>query len=166
MFKAVFFDRDGIVNHEVGDYIQQVKDFIILDGFIEFAKFLKKEAYLIIIITNQAGIAKGLYSHDTVAEMHELLTLRSAAEGLTIDAIYYCPHHDDYGKCLCRKPGSLMVEKTLARFKIDPIKSFMIGDKLRDKLCAEAAGVKGFVIDANPGFEQLMETFNQFHNEG
>jgi D-glycero-D-manno-heptose 1,7-bisphosphate phosphatase len=165
MEKAVFFDRDGIVNHEVGDYIQKVEDFMVLDSFIEFLKVTQHEGYLAIIITNQAGIAKGLYTHETVAQMHKLLNKRLSDEGLKIDAIYYCPHHDDFGKCLCRKPGSLMVEKALARFNIDPQQSLMFGDKQRDKICAEAAGVKGYVFEPNPTFDELMNAFNHFKNE-
>lgn len=165
MNKAVFFDRDGIVNFEIGDYIRHVKDFKVLDSFISFLQIIKQEAYLAIIITNQAGIAKGLYSHQDFTAMHTVLDQELSQHHLSVDAVYYCPHHDDYGKCLCRKPGSLMVEKAIARFNIDPKASFMIGDKQRDKQCAEGAGVKGFVVDPNPDLATFMQIFNSFRHE-
>ncbi|MFN4123528.1 MAG: D-glycero-alpha-D-manno-heptose-1,7-bisphosphate 7-phosphatase [Flavobacteriales bacterium] len=162
MNKAVFYDRDGIVNFEVGDYITRVEDFKLLPSFISFLKQMQEAGYLAVIITNQAGIAKGRYNSDTLKQMHAKLEIELKTENLKVDAIYYCPHHDEYGKCLCRKPHSLLVEKALARFQIDPKQSFMIGDKLRDKQCAEAAGVKGYVIHPNPELEDLMNIYQSF----
>lgn len=160
--KAVFYDRDGIVNVEVGDYITRVEDFKLLPSFIHFLKQMQDAGYLAVIITNQAGIAKGRYNNNTLRQMHAKLEEQLKSEKLKVDAIYYCPHHDDYGKCLCRKPNSLLVEKALARFQIDPKQSFMIGDKIRDKQCAEGAGVKGYVIHPNPDFDELMDIYQSF----
>lgn len=162
MNKAIFYDRDGIVNMEVGDYITNLENFQVLPSFIRFLKLMQDAGFMAVIITNQAGIAKGKYSTDTLRQMHEKLQAQLKSENLKIDAIYYCPHHDDYGKCLCRKPKSLLVEKALARFQIDPKQSFMIGDKLRDKQCADNVGVKGYVIHPNPDLSNLMEIYHSF----
>jgi D-glycero-D-manno-heptose 1,7-bisphosphate phosphatase len=156
MNKAVFLDRDGIVNREIGDYIQRYEEFELLPDLFPFLYEVKKRGYLTIIITNQGGIAKGLYGHELVHACHDFMQEELGGHGLAFDAIYYCPHHPDFGNCLCRKPQSLLVEKALARFNIDPELSLMIGDKDRDVLAAGGAGVKGFRLPANPDFQELI----------
>jgi len=147
--KAVFLDRDGVINHDPGDYTRSLSEFHILPTVIAALKALHENGYLIILITNQGGIAKGEYTHDDVAEIHRYLRRVCAEEGVEITEIYYSPHHESTGKSLSRKPGSLMVERALGRFNIDPQKSFMIGDKQRDLDCAAGAGVKGVLIPTN-----------------
>lgn len=147
--KAVFLDRDGVINHDPGDYTRSLSEFHILPTVIAALKAMHENGYLIILITNQGGIAKGEYTHDDVAEIHRYLRRVCAEEGVEITEIYYSPHHESAGKSLSRKPGSLMVERALGRFNIDPEKSFMIGDKQRDLDCAAGAGVKGVLIPTN-----------------
>lgn len=145
----MFLDRDGVINHDPGDYTRSLSEFHILPTVIAALKALHENGYLIILITNQGGIAKGEYTHDDVAEIHRYLRRVCAEEGVEITEIYYSPHHESTGKSLSRKPGSLMVERALGRFNIDPQKSFMIGDKQRDLDCAAGAGVKGVLIPTN-----------------
>ena len=161
MNKAVFLDRDGIVNKELGDYILRYEEFEILPELIPFLFEVKRRGYKIIIITNQAGIAKGLYNHELVEACHAFLKEELSGHGIYLDEIYYCPHHPDFGECLCRKPKSLLIEKAIARFQLDPDQCFMIGDKLRDVQASEGAGVKGFQLPANPSLDQLFECLPQ-----
>jgi D-glycero-D-manno-heptose 1,7-bisphosphate phosphatase len=161
MNKAVFLDRDGIVNKELGDYILRYEEFEILPELIPFLFEVKRRGYKIIIITNQAGIAKGLYNHELVEACHTFLKEELSGHGIYLDEIYYCPHHPDFGECLCRKPKSLLIEKAIARFQLDPVQCFMIGDKLRDVQASEGAGVKGFQLPANPSLDQLFECLPQ-----
>lgn len=158
--KAVFLDRDGVVNRELGDYILRYEEFEILPELIPFLYEVKKRGYKVIIITNQAGIAKGLYDHKLVDACHSFLIEELAGHGLKLDEIYYCPHHPDFGNCLCRKPKSLLIEKALARFELDPSASLMIGDKPRDVEAANGAGVRGFLVPPNPTLDQLLECLN------
>ena len=149
MNKAVFLDRDGVINFEPGHYTCSAEDFIINDGVGESVKLLKESGFLVIIISNQGGIAKSLYSHDDVLEMHIKLCEYLADYQAKVDDFYYCPHHPDFTKCLCRKPGTLMFEKAVAVYNIDPAQSFMIGDGDRDIKAAEKCGIKGVKVAAN-----------------
>jgi D-glycero-D-manno-heptose 1,7-bisphosphate phosphatase len=137
--KCVFLDRDGVINEEIGDYILKVEDFKISKGIIEILRELKKRGYLLIVITNQAGIAKGLYTREDVEKCHEYFERES---GNLIDEYYYSPYHPVATESLGRKPGSLLFEKAIAKYKIDPLKSWMIGDKERDLIPAKKLGMK------------------------
>lgn len=151
MNKAVFFDRDGTINY-VNEkyYITKPNDFIINDGVIDSMKLLRDKGYIFIIISNQSGIAKGLYTIVDAEKVHDFLKSELAKNNIEIKEIYYCTHHPDAGgKCLCRKPDSLLIEKSLARFQIDPEQSYFIGDAVRDVEAAEKAGVKGILIKQN-----------------
>ncbi|MCW3101721.1 MAG: histidinol-phosphate phosphatase family protein [Bacteroidetes bacterium] len=148
MNKAIFLDRDGVINTERG-YTHRLADFVILPDLYENLKLYLKKGYLLIVISNQSGIAKGLYTQAEVEVIHSFLTNELVKNGIQLSEIYYCVHHPDVSRCICRKPDSLFVEKALARFNIDPSKSYFIGDKDRDVEAAEKAGVKGILIEAN-----------------
>lgn len=151
--KAFFLDRDGVINRELGDYVTKLSDFEILPHAIQAMKKFQEAGYLLIIITNQAGIAKGLYSHETLNEIHNYLKKTLKKEGIKITEIYYCPHHPDFnGKCLCRKSGSIMIEKAITKFNISAKDSFLIGDKARDIEAGEKVGLKGLLIDSNENY--------------
>jgi len=157
MKKAVFLDRDGIVNTELGDYILSLEAFEIHPPFIPFLHEITRRGYECVIITNQGGIAKGRYGHELVAACHAQLKTRLDAEGLSLRAIYYCPHHPEGGQCLCRKPSGLLISKALARFGYEPSQCLMIGDKQRDVDAAIDAGIRGYLLPPNPSFEQLLQ---------
>ena len=146
MNKAVFLDRDGIINKEIGEYVYRTEDFILNEGVVEALLFWQNSGYKLVVITNQGGIAKGLYSHEDVNALHQDLEGRLNAAGISLDAIYYSPHHPDFGNSLSRKPGSLMIERALARYAIDPALSVMIGDRIRDIEAAAGAGVRGILV--------------------
>jgi len=141
MRKAVFLDRDGVINRDISDYTYRPEDFVILDGVIDAMKIFRDNGYIMIIITNQGGIAKKHYGHTDVELLHNNLKKVLAGENIFLEAIYYCPHHPVSGLCLCRKPGSLLLEKAIARFEIDAASSYFIGDMDRDVEAGRAAGV-------------------------
>ncbi|MDP6908613.1 MAG: HAD family hydrolase [Flavobacteriales bacterium] len=157
MKKALFLDRDGVLNREVGDYTFRVDDFEILPDVIPALKLAKEKGYLLIVISNQGGIARKIFTHDDVRSVHGKLLQTLEDTGIELQEIFYCPHHDMVGKCLCRKPDSLMLEKAIARFNIDRTNSVFIGDSQRDVDAALKVGVKGFLINSNQGFLKIVE---------
>ncbi len=157
MIKLILFDRDGVLNKELGKYVSQVEDFEVLPHVIPNLIKLKKAGINFTIITNQGGIAKGLYSHQTLAQIHQKLINLLAQHQLAFNEIYYCPHHPDFGNCICRKPNSVMIEKTLARFGIKPNQAIMIGDNLRDIEAANAAGVKAYKVEPNQDWSYIID---------
>ena len=156
MNKAIFLDRDGVINVERG-YTHKLEDFVILPDLIEVLQLLQKKGYLLIIVSNQSGIAKELYKQSEVEVLHKYLVEEFSKNNITLSEIYYCVHHPDVSRCICRKPDSLFVEKGLARFNIDATKSYFIGDKERDVEAAEKAGVKGILIEANISLKTILD---------
>ncbi len=157
MNKAVFLDRDGIINVEIGDYIKCFEDFTLLPHLGEALKQLIDKGYILIVVTNQGGLAKKLYSVEELEKMHNYLIEEMKRFGVAFKEIYYCPHHPDYnGNCLCRKPGSQLVEKAIAKFNIDPSQSYFIGDKQRDIDAGNAVGVKGILVESNPNLFEVV----------
>ncbi|MGA0560403.1 D-glycero-alpha-D-manno-heptose-1,7-bisphosphate 7-phosphatase [Larkinella sp. VNQ87] len=140
MKKCVFLDRDGVLNEDRTDYVYRIEDFIIPTGVVEGLRLLKNAGYLLIVVTNQAGIARGLYSRDDVMRCHQYLQEQC---GNLLDDIYYCPHHPDFDtQSLLRKPDSLMLEKAIAKYNIDVSRSWLIGDALRDIQAGKRVGVR------------------------
>jgi D-glycero-D-manno-heptose 1,7-bisphosphate phosphatase len=154
--KAVFLDRDGVINVERG-YTHKLEDFVILPDLMDVLKILASKGYLFIVVSNQSGIAKGLYKQSDVEVLHAFMTKEFTKNGIKISEIYYCVHHPDISRCICRKPDSLFVEKALARFDINPSMSYFIGDKERDTAAAEKAGVKGILIEANSSLKTILD---------
>lgn len=149
MKKAIFLDRDGVLNKEIGEYVHQESQFQVNEGVGEALSTWASEGYELIVITNQGGISKGLYSHQDVHRLHQLLDQYLEEYGVKILEYFYSPYHKDICKSLCSKPGSLMLEKAIAKYHIDPSSSFMIGDRERDIQAAEGAGVKGILVESN-----------------
>lgn len=150
MHKAVFIDRDGVITSDVGHYyVYKPEDVIINPGVAEGLKLLKKSGYLIIVITNQGGIARGTYTHNDVEKTHAKMRNLLQQEGADFDELYYCPHHDKVEKCLCRKPNNLNIEKAISRFNIDRNKSWMIGDNPRDIEAGNKSQLRGILVEKN-----------------
>lgn len=141
--KCIFLDRDGVLNRERGDYTYTLEDFEVLPGVPEALALLKQNGYLLIVVTNQGGIAKGLYTKADVLACHQKLQ-GSCAD--LIDALYYAPSHPKYTESLSRKPDSLMLERAIARYSIDPARSWMVGDSHRDLQAAEMVGVRSIIV--------------------
>jgi D-glycero-D-manno-heptose 1,7-bisphosphate phosphatase len=143
MNQAVFLDRDGVLNEELGDYVWTPERFRIPPGVPESLRRLKAAGYHLIVVTNQAGIAKGLYTRADVLECHGIL---QQACGHIIDALYFSENHPSVSESIFRKPDSGMLEKAMARFAIDPASSWIVGDRARDLEAGARVGVRGILV--------------------
>ena len=148
--KAFIFDRDGIINRELGDYVVCLNDFCWTESIFEFALSLQIRGYLLFIITNQGGVAKGIVDVDTIQSIHLKMLDRFAEEGVIIQELLVCYHHPLVSKCLCRKPESLFFERCLAKYQCIPNLSWMIGDRERDLLPAKKLGMRTILIGDEP----------------
>ena len=160
--KAIFLDRDGVLNRERGEYTYTINDFEWVDDTFEALRVLQKKGFIFIIISNQGGVSKGIYSKDDVLEIDRYIKMQLKEEGIYISDSYYCPHHSELENCLCRKPKSLMLEKAIARFNIDPQKSFFIGDSARDMIAGQNLNIKGIKSQSN---SSLLKAVKDILNE-
>ena len=144
--KAVFLDRDGVINVDTG-YISHSDDFVFIDGVIDACKAIKEKGYQIVVITNQSGIARGYFSEDEFMTLTEWMDWSLADKGVDIDGIYFCPHHPEKGigelkqDCNCRKPQPGMILSAKNHLDIDLSQSFLVGDKMSDLQAGKNAGV-------------------------
>jgi D-glycero-D-manno-heptose 1,7-bisphosphate phosphatase len=143
MVRCVFLDRDGVLNQERGDYTYRVEDFRIPDGVSESLLKLKNAGFRLVVITNQSGIYKHIFTREEMQACHDYLNSRT---GQLIDDIYYCPYPSAFTESLSRKPGTLLFERAIAKYKIDPSSSWMIGDSPRDIIPASQLGMKTIFI--------------------
>ncbi|HYW94377.1 MAG TPA: HAD family hydrolase [Bacteroidales bacterium] len=158
MNKAVFLDRDGIINNEEGlYYIYRPEDFAFTTGIKTVLKSLRERGYLLIIVTNQGGIAKGLYKREDVDAVHRFMNDELRSEGIVLDEIYICPHHPDVENCLCRKPQTISFEKAIARFNLDTGASWFVGDRETDMQAGKKAGLKTILAEANRDMTFLLD---------
>ena len=161
--KAVFFDRDGTLNVDT-DYLYKIEEFRWEEGAVEAIRYCNDRGWLVIVVTNQSGVARGYYTEADVERLHAWMNEDLQKHGAHIDAFYYCPHHPkgvvaQYAKeCDCRKPAPGLVETACKEFGIDKSRSVLIGDKERDVECAERAGVRGILY---PG-GSLLEVLRQY----
>jgi D-glycero-D-manno-heptose 1,7-bisphosphate phosphatase len=154
--KAVFLDRDGVLNKEMGDYVCSFEDFHLLDNF-EALKILQDRGYLLIVATNQGGLAKGWYTERELTKMHDYLKETYLSHGVKITDIFYCPHHPDFtGDCDCRKPKPGLLLQAIEKYNIDPSKSYFIGDRERDMEAAAAAGVTGILVHSDQPVSEVL----------
>jgi len=143
---AVFLDRDGVINEDTG-YVSCVDDFHFIDGTIEALQILKKKGYALVVVTNQSGIARGLFSEDDFMNLTEWMDWSLADRDVDLDGIYFCPHHPTEGQapykqeCNCRKPAPGMLLDAAEALQIDLSQSYMVGDKPGDLKAAQSAGV-------------------------
>lgn len=148
---AVFLDRDGTINVEK-DYLHRIEDFEFVPGAPEAIKALKDAGYLVIVVTNQSGVARGYYGLADVKHLHEHLSKSLAALKTGIDAYYICPHHPISGvgvfkqDCSCRKPRPGMLLDAAAEFNLDLSRSWMVGDKVSDVEAGFQAGVRPLLV--------------------
>lgn len=149
MHAAAFLDRDGVLNVDI-DYLYRVEDLVWIDDAVAAVRRLNQRFARVVVVTNQSGVARGLYREDDVRRLHGWMAATLAAQGARIDAFYYCPHHPTAGAgpytqaCDCRKPEPGMLLRAIAEHAIDPAASLLIGDKESDLEAARRAGVRGF----------------------
>lgn len=151
MTRAVFLDRDGVINQEV-DLLIKIRDLRILSGTAQAIKKLNHAGFLLIVATNQPQIARGWITEEGVERINKALVQKLKKEGAKIDAVYYCPHHPNanlkkYRKnCICRKPNIGLIKKAQKRFRINLRKSFFVGDTTRDILAGKRAKMKTILV--------------------
>ncbi len=161
MNKACFLDRDGVLIHE-GHYLSDPDHVTVTTGAADTINKLNALGYLVIVITNQAGVARGYYPESSIDLVHAKIDEILAKSKASIDQYYYCPHHpegviDEYSiKCHCRKPEIGMIEQAVKDFDIDLSSSFVVGDKLSDVQTAFNAGCKaGILVRTGHGASQI-----------
>lgn len=143
MNQAVFLDRDGVLNEEMGDYVWTPERFRICLGVPQSLARLKAAGYYLIVVTNQAGIAKGLYTRAEVLACHDIL---QQSCGYQLDALYFSDSHPSVSESILRKPDSGMLEKAVARFRLDPARCWLVGDRARDLEAGARLGVRGILV--------------------
>ena len=152
--KAIFLDRDGVINKEV-NYLSNPDDFEFIEGSIEALKTLKRKGFLLIVITNQAGIARGYFTEEILQKIHEKMIKLLKQDNITLDDIYHCPHHPEFsGECDCRKPNPGMIFKAKKKHDISLKDSFMVGDTLNDIQTGINASCKTVLLLTGYGEEQ------------
>jgi len=141
MTPALFLDRDGVINVEK-NYQYAIDDFVFIDGIFEATKFFQDLNYKIVVISNQAGIARGFYSESDFENLTNWMLNNFAEKGIFISGVYHCPHHPDFtGKCDCRKPKPGMIFSAAEDHDIDLKHSVLVGDKISDILAGITAGI-------------------------
>jgi len=156
---AIFLDRDGTINVEK-NYLYRFEDWEWIPGAQAAIARLNRAGFLVVVVSNQAGIARGLYTEQDVMSLHERVLVDLYGNGGNIDAFYYCPHHPEHGgnrACDCRKPRPGMLLEAARALNIDLAKSWMIGDKLIDLLAARVAGVKGVLVQTGYGTHEFSQ---------
>jgi D,D-heptose 1,7-bisphosphate phosphatase len=159
--KAIFLDRDGVINVD-RDYIAHIKDLRLIPGTVQALRRLQECGFILIIITNQSGIARGKYRLEDYEAIKMELHRRLENEGIRITDEYFCPHHPEE-KCRCRKPDTLMIEQAAAKHHIDLKESYFIGDKTSDILAGKRMGLKTvLVMTGKAGQDRLHDVTPDF----
>jgi D-glycero-D-manno-heptose 1,7-bisphosphate phosphatase len=160
---GVFFDRDGTINTEV-DFLRKPEELVLIPKAAQAIREANQLGVKVFVITNQSGIARGFLTEKDLSAIHTQLhqqILRDA--GAKIDAIYYCPHHPEFGKppynvdCTCRKPGIGMLTKAADEFHIDLHRSFLVGDRFADIKAGKSAGCTTYLVQTGYGIAEQEE---------
>ena len=145
MTKAIFLDRDGVINQERKDYVKKIDEFKILDKIADAINIIKSHGFLVIIITNQSAINRKLLSVETLNKIHEKLQSYLERYDTSFDGVYFCPHTPSEN-CECRKPKPGLILQAVIDFQIDLSESYMIGNSETDIHAARNAGCKGILL--------------------
>jgi len=157
---AVFIDRDGTINEQMG-YVNHPSRFILLPRVAEAIRLLNENGYLVFVVTNQSGVARGYFPIELVYEIHRRMEDSLLQEGAKIDGIFFCPHYPSgvinrYAiTCKCRKPGTGLIEMARNRFAIDITNSWVIGDTVSDIEMAKRAGIKSILVKTGYGLGEI-----------
>jgi D-glycero-D-manno-heptose 1,7-bisphosphate phosphatase len=158
--RAVFVDRDGTINEQMG-YINHLKRFIILPGVSDAIRLLNQHNYLVIVVSNQSGVARGYFPIDLVHEIHEFMLREMAKAGAIIHGVFFCPHYPGgevkkYAiECNCRKPRPGLIEMACREFDIDISCSYMVGDRYTDIELADRCNLKGIMVKTGYGMGDI-----------
>ncbi len=147
MMKVIFLDRDGVINKYPGNklYVTSLKKFHFLPGVKKAIAKLKKDGFKIFIVSNQAGVGRGIYARRTLEAITAKMLLEIERSGGRIDKVYYCVHRKE-ARCSCRKPKPGLLRKAAKEFKFSLKSSYFIGDTIRDVLTAKNAGCKSILV--------------------
>jgi len=168
--RAVFLDRDGTINEEMG-YINHIDRFTLLPGTAKAIRLINANGLKAVVVTNQSGVARGMFTESLVEEIHRKMEDLLRVDGAHIDGIYYCPHHPDFGppeyrkRCHCRKPATGMIERACHDLGIDPIRSYMIGDRIIDVEFGHKIGAKGILVLTGYGKGELTYCDGQWREK-
>lgn len=152
--RAILLDRDGTINVEIADYVRTLEQFELLPGVMQAFQSLASMGLPVVVVTNQAGIARGLLSEETLDSIHARLRLVALSAGLKITDILVCPHHPDAG-CSCRKPKPGLLLQAAAQLNLRPKECLMVGDSRNDYLAAQAAGCQVILVRSGRQGDQL-----------
>ncbi|TRW92891.1 D-glycero-beta-D-manno-heptose 1,7-bisphosphate 7-phosphatase [Candidatus Methylobacter oryzae] len=157
--RYVLLDRDGVINHDSDEFIKSPEQWLPIDGSLEAIALLNRHGYKVVVITNQSGLARGLFDADTLEKIHAKMQRMTEEKGGKIDAIYFCPHGPD-DDCACRKPKPGLFKAFAAdnNIKLDGMTA--IGDSLRDLQAAKAAGANPILVKTGKGQKTLTENPN------
>jgi len=152
---AVFLDRDGTLNQDSG-YVRTPETFFVFPDSGAALAQLNQAGLLVMVVTNQSGIARGYLSHQDLKLIHDKLRMEIQRHGAWIDDIFVCPHHPDEG-CLCRKPGTGLLEEASHRYDVDLNRSYFVGDKVLDVQVANRVGAKGVLVLSGPQSQEAVK---------
>jgi D-glycero-D-manno-heptose 1,7-bisphosphate phosphatase len=156
MRRAVFLDRDGTINEEK-EYLWRVEEFSFIGGAVEAIRLLRDAGYLVVVVTNQSGIGRGMYGEEDLERLHAYMLTELEARGAGVDAVYFCPHHPHHGvgeyaiHCSCRKPLPGMLLQAAIELGIDLSASWMVGDKIADMEAGRSAGCRVMLVRTGYG---------------
>lgn len=160
MTRALFLDRDGVINVEK-NYVYKIKDFIFNEGIFELCKYYKRLNYKIFVITNQSGVARGHYTLDDLEVIHNWMLSQFLINEIIIDKIYFCPHHPEFDlECDCRKPAPGMILKAKEEFNISLSTSVLIGDRKSDIEAGRLAGILDLNLIHSNNLRPLLNKLN------
>lgn len=166
MRRAIFLDRDGVINENRADYVKSWEEYRFLPGVFSPLKRLAQSPFIIIVITNQSAINRGLVARSVVEEINRRMIGEIQAHGGRVDAVFYCPHRPDEN-CDCRKPKPGLLLQAAEHFGIDLSRSYLIGDALSDIAAGLAAGCYPILVLTGRGREQLpllqAGAYNGYH---
>jgi histidinol-phosphate phosphatase family protein len=158
---AVFLDRDGVLIKEAG-YLDSIERLAFFPWTVDAVRVLNRAGLPVVVITNQSGIARGFFSEPFVDEVHRHVSARLEAGGARIDAYYYCPHHPDgivkelARRCDCRKPARGLIDRAAKDLQLDPVRSFVVGDKWTDLELAQAVGARAILVRTGHGAKEAL----------
>ncbi|HDX8137108.1 TPA: D-glycero-beta-D-manno-heptose 1,7-bisphosphate 7-phosphatase [Campylobacter fetus] len=162
--KAVFLDRDGVINKDLG-YVSKIDDFEFCDGIFEALCGFLKLGFALFIVTNQSGIGRGYYTSDDFLNLTKFMLDEFKKEDIYIKKVYYCPHSPEEN-CDCRKPKPGMILKALSEFDINLKNSIMIGDKNSDMLAANSAGINNcYLIGETSSLKTALDVYKLVFKE-
>jgi D-sedoheptulose 7-phosphate isomerase len=153
--RAVFIDRDDTIARDV-PYCPTPEQLVLFEGVGRSIKRLNEAGFLVIVVTNQSGVARGIFSEGTLREIHRKMEVDLAEQGAKLDAIYFCPHLPEEG-CECRKPGIGMVLQAMEDFDIDLSSSYVVGDSVREMELARRIGAKGLLVSEGFDFNRAVD---------